>query len=141
MEATTPLVGLLKWCILGPLYNQHSDLYSELHLALLHSLLEIPPVNPPRAITAQHLSPLCGNIIRYITDMHNRNRDLVGYDKIQAIKDDCNLQLALDRYAQAIQVALFVNCIYGNVDDLINQLCQLPQTKLIQIIINTYQSK
>lgn len=52
---------------------------------------------------------------------------------------DESLQLSLDRFAQAVQVSLFVNCVYGNVDDLMHQIQQLPSTKLFKIIVGTYQ--
>lgn len=131
MEATTPLAGLLKWCVLAPLYEQNSELYSKLHLFLLHGILEIPASNPPRAVSAQHLAALVGSIIRYIANSRNKCKD----------SEDKNLQLSLDRFAQAVQVSLFVNCVYGNVDDLIHQIQQLPSTKLFKIIISTYQQK
>lgn len=135
MEATTPIAGLLRWCILAPLYCQDSNLYSQLHLSLLHSILEVPIANPPRAISAQHLVSLCGYILRYIRDVRNKN-EVPG----DVSKTDERLQLALDRYAQAIQVAFSVNCVYGNVDDLVDQVRHsLPQTKLLNIVILTYR--
>lgn len=134
MEATTPLAGLLKWCILAPLYEQNSDLYSQLHLSLLHGILEIPVSTPPRAVSAQHLVAHIGAIIRYIASLRSKSKI-----SLQEVMFDKNLQLSLDRFAQAIQVALFVKCVYGNVDDLIYQLKQLPPTKLFKIIVSTYK--
>lgn len=133
MEATTPIAGLLRWCIIAPLFDQNSDLYSQLHLSLLHNILEVPIANPPRAVSAQHLAITCGFILRYISEVQYRNQNL------QDVKEDRNLQLALDRFAQAIQIAFSVSCVYGNVDDLVNQLHLLPQTKLLKIVVMTYQ--
>lgn len=134
MEATTPIAGLLRWCILAPFFGQDSDLHSQLHLSLLHNILEVPNSNPPRAVSAQHLAAPCGYILRYISELQCKNRDLS-----DVIKGDRNLQLALDRYAQAVQIAFSVNCVCGNVDDLVNQLRLLPQTKLLKIVVITYQ--
>lgn len=139
MEATTPLSGLLRWCVLAPLYNQNSELYSKLHLSLLHGILEIPVSTPPRAISAQHLAAHVGAIIRYMTELHSKNKGNSGYDKMQTLMSDENLQLSLDRFAQAVQVCLSVNCVYGNVEDLVHQIQQLPPTKLLKIIVSTYQ--
>lgn len=141
MEATTPLAGLLKWCVLAPIYGQSSELYSQLHLSLLHGILEIPPSTPPRAVSAQHLVSQIGSITRYIANLHSKSKgnNGYGYDKLQQVMSDENLQLSLDRFAQAVQVSLFINCVYGNVDDLMHQIQQLPHTKLFKIIINTYQ--
>lgn len=77
MAAITPLAGLLKWCILAPVYyatNQYDSsslvsknvkvqrneecqkYYAQLHLALLESLLEAGPgTGPATAVCAQHL--------------------------------------------------------------------------------------
>lgn len=139
MEATTPLVGLLKWCVLAPLYDQNSELYSQLHLSLLHGILEIPVSTPPRAVSAQHLAGHIGAITKYIANLHSKCKSNNGYDRLQEVMSDENLQLSLDRFAQAVQVSLFVNCVYGNVDDLMHQIQQLPPTKLFKIIVNTYQ--
>lgn len=135
MEATTPLAGLLKWCILAPLYNQDSELYSQLHLSLLNSLLEIPQVNPPRAITVQQLSAPVGHICRYMLTMNSRNRKAFTENNIGAKE----LNICLDRYAQAVQVSLYMNCVYGNIEDLMNQLCQLPHNRLLNIVILTHK--
>lgn len=136
MEATTPLAGLLKWCVLAPLYGQNSELYSQLHLSLLHGILEIPPATPPRAVSAQHLAAHIGAITMHISNLHSKGK---GGDRLQQVMADENLQLSLDRFAHAVQVSLFVNCVYGNVDDLMHQIQQLPPTKLFRIIVSTYQ--
>nr|XP_022915740.1 uncharacterized protein C7orf26 homolog isoform X1 [Onthophagus taurus]XP_022915741.1 uncharacterized protein C7orf26 homolog isoform X2 [Onthophagus taurus] len=137
METTTPIAGLLKWCILAPIFNQNSNLYSRLHLALLNSLLEIPIVSPPRAVSAKHLTTSVGYLCRFTMDIKTRRKK----DDTDTIIFDLNemLILALDRYAQAVQVALSVKCVYGNIGDLISQLCQLPQHKILSIVICSHQ--
>lgn len=140
MEATTPLAGLLKWCILAPIYNQDSDLHGQLHLGLISSILEIPSVTPPRAISAQHLVLPVGSIHRYALETHSKlKRGEGGVDRHKLLKEDQTLQLCLDRFAQAVQVALSVKCVYGNIDDLFTQLQQLPQNRLLQIVIGTHK--
>lgn len=49
------------------------------------------------------------------------------------------LQLALDRFGQAIQVALSVNAVYGHLDELFNGLHNLPFNKLLSIVLNKYK--
>lgn len=134
MEATTPIAGLLKWCILAPIYKQDVNLYSRLHLALLNGILEVPRTTPPKAIYAQHLAHSINPILMYVNDLKNKQE--LKLDQI--LNEDC-LQLSLDRFAQAVQVAYSVNSIYGHVDDLFNQLKQLPFNKLLSIVINTYK--
>lgn len=135
MEATTPIAGLLKWCILAPIYNQYSELYGQLHLGLLSSILEIPQATPPRAISAAHLSQPVGYILRYIVDIRSK----FDGDKHKILSEDSRLQLCLDRFAQAVQVSLSANCLYGNIEELFIQLQQLPQNRLLHIIIRTHK--
>ncbi|RZC39028.1 C7orf26 -like, partial [Asbolus verrucosus] len=126
MEATTAIAGLIRWCTLAAIYEQNTELYCRLHLALLNSILEIPRTNPPKAICAQHLAtPLRFILLYNARSVKQQNND--------------SLQLALDRLAQAVQVALSVNCVYGKIDDLINQLQQFPFNKLMSIVINTHK--
>ncbi|KAK9876761.1 hypothetical protein WA026_015002 [Henosepilachna vigintioctopunctata] len=133
MEATTPIAGLLRWCILAPIYNQNSELYSQLHLSLLESILEVPYANPPRAVCAQHLTGPVRSIMVYVGELKKQNKNL------NEIIDDLPLQKALDRQAQAIQVALSVRCVYGKIDDLMNHLQILPYNKLMKIVINVHK--
>uniref|UniRef100_A0A1Y1LBH3 Uncharacterized protein n=1 Tax=Photinus pyralis TaxID=7054 RepID=A0A1Y1LBH3_PHOPY len=141
MEATTPIAGLLNWTILAPLHGQTSELYGKLHLGLLNSILEIQPVTPPRAISAAHLLQPLGNIIRYLIDYQRKCKENDnGIDKQNRLIENAELQLSLDRYAQAIQVALSVNCVYGNMDDFFYQLTQLPPNRLLHIVTHTHKS-
>lgn len=133
MEATTPIAGLLRWCILAPLYDCDKDLYGKLHLGLLDSILEIPATTPPRAICAQHLTMSVPSIIKYIMNVAGKGI------KMEQVDLDEKLQLSLDRFAQAVQVALYRKCVYGNMDDLFNQLSQLPQSRLLHVIINRHK--
>lgn len=123
MEPTTPLAGLLKWCILAPMFGQYSELYAKLHLGLLDNILEIKNGQQPKAINCTHLAIP----IRYIFE-----RELLGVE-------EQDLQLCLDRYAQAVQVALSVNCVYGSVGELLNRVKQLPNNKLWNIVITANQ--
>lgn len=137
MEATTPIAGLLRWCVLAPIYNQNKDIYSKLYLALLNSISEIPRCNPPRAINVQHLSAIVPPLIYYFHDLKSREDTI-----LSVILTNPALQLALDRLGQAIQVALSVNAVYGHLDELFITLHNLPFNKLLSIVINKYkQSK
>lgn len=134
MEATTPIAGLLKWCILAPIYHQDNEYYSHLHLALLNNILEIPVTNPPKAICAQHLTSSISHILIHYNKINKKEN--VKPDP-QILKN--NFQLAMDRFAQAIQVALSVNAVYGHLDDLFNQLNQLPYNKLLSIVVGVHK--
>lgn len=142
MEATTPIagrclycynhkgggnrnaiLGLLRWCVLAPIYQQDEDVYSKLYLALLNSISEIPKTNPPRAINVQHLSAI-------VHPLYAFSHEVKPHD----------LQLAIDRFAQAIQVALSVNAVYGHLDDLFKLIqLNLPFNKLMSIVVGKFK--
>ncbi|XP_045481655.1 uncharacterized protein C7orf26 homolog [Harmonia axyridis] len=132
MESNTPIAGLLKWCVLAPLYNQASLLYGELHLALLESILQIPVTNPPKAISAQSLCDIIRSIMSYVTNL-KKNKSL------NNIIDHEPLQKSLNRLAQAVQIAFSVKCVYGKVDELVSQLLILPYNKLMKIVMNAHK--
>lgn len=134
MEATTPVAGLLKWCILAPIHRQHDQCYNDLHLAILNSIMETPSTYPPKMIYAQHLAAPINPILSYVNDLKNK-QDL----KLDQLLNEDSLQLALDRFAQSIQVAFSANALYGHVDDFFHQLKILPFNKLMSIIINNYK--
>ncbi|KAH1003960.1 hypothetical protein HUJ04_003790 [Dendroctonus ponderosae] len=121
--------GLLRWCILAPIYEQDQDVYTKLYLALLNSIAEIPTANAPRVINVQHLTATVNLLHNYVKTRESNVSVLV----------DPALQLALDRFGQAIQVALSVNAIYGHLNELFNSLQKLPFNKLISIVLNKYK--
>lgn len=133
MEATTPIAGLLKWCILSPIYNQNDQYYTDLHLAILNGITEAPHNVSLKAIYAQHLATPINPILSYVSDLKNKHD--IKLDEL--LNKDC-LQLALDRYAQSIQVAYTANVLYGHVDDFFHQLKLLPFNKLMSIVISSY---
>ncbi|XP_066148407.1 integrator complex subunit 15 [Euwallacea fornicatus] len=135
MEATTPIAGLLRWCVLAPIYDQNQDIYSKLYLALLNSISEIPQVQPPRAINVQHLTAIIHPLYYYYEDLKHKGQT-------SGIIHDSHFHLALDRLAQALQIALSVNAVYGHLDELFNALNNLHFNNLLSIVVNKYkQSK
>ncbi|XP_056636858.1 integrator complex subunit 15 [Diorhabda carinulata] len=134
MEATTPIAGLFRWCILAPIHKQTNDHYNNLHLALLNSVTNIQRTVPPKAIYAQHVTQSINPILSYVNDLKNK-QDL----KLDQILNEDALQLCLDRFAQAVQIINSVNAMYGHVDDLFYQLKLLPFNKLMNIVINNYK--
>lgn len=134
MEATTPIAGLLKWCILAPIYRQHDPCYSDLHLAILNSIMETSNSYPSKAIYAQHLATPINPILSYVTDLKHK-QEL----KLSQLLSEDSLQLSLDRFAQSIQVAFSANVLYGHLDDFFHQLKLLPFNKLMSIIISNYK--
>lgn len=123
-----------RWCILAPLHyaapsntdsatSNHNPLespfYSRLHLALLESLLDcytpssglhhMAASNSENIISAQHLAVIVEPITRWLKELNRME------DEAARCRSETALQLALDRFAQVIQVALVTNCVYGTI--------------------------
>lgn len=126
MTSVTPLAGLFRWCIESPLYPEpekptiksetikkeaaktvqpHSPPYSKLHCSLLESMLERNTLQSQQqllqseVISPRHLVA----VVRCLQDSCAKNTS----------KTD-QIQLALDRLAQAVQIAHASGCLYGN---------------------------
>jgi len=129
MTSVTPLAGLLRWCIESPLYPESekpivkSELikkdppnkstppppqnppYSQLQCSLLESMLERNTLQSQQqllqseVISPRHLVA----VVRCLFDSCSKNPS-----KTEQI------QVALDRLAQAVQIAHASGCLYGN---------------------------
>ena len=114
----TPLAGLIRWNVLAPLVSQRVTSYSNLHLSLLQTLLQIVNSGPPTALNCQHLA----YALRLSSDQKIHSEDPI-------------YQKAMERFAQAVQVALTANCIYGHIPHLLCVLEALPPHTLRSIVI------
>ncbi|TMW51638.1 hypothetical protein DOY81_003288 [Sarcophaga bullata] len=130
MPVVTPLAGLIRWSVLSPIVSNRAT-YSSLHLSLLQTLLEIVSNGPPTALSAQHLSlialPLKNHAVRLLSE------------KIEPSQDE-DFQRCMERFAQAVQVGLSCNCVYGNVPQLLCTLESLPSNNLMKIVISAHKS-
>lgn len=131
MPVVTPLAGLIRWCVMAPLYHKN-ELYSKLTLFVLQSLMAIPSSAPapPTALNAQHLGQIVTMLQTY------QEQRLAN----QLPKQENDLQTCLYRLAQAVQVALSVGCMYGNVSQLLCRLETLPKNTLMDLVIKTHKS-
>ncbi|CAK1544822.1 unnamed protein product [Leptosia nina] len=108
-----------------------SDLYTKLHLAVLHSLRVGQRTHgPPTAVNAQQLAALIPLVQLYSHQLIKRGIKL---------QNDIKLQDCLDRIGQAIQVALANGCVYGNISNLLSALDTLPENRLLKMIIKKHQ--
>ncbi|XP_038104857.1 uncharacterized protein C7orf26 homolog [Culex quinquefasciatus] len=129
MPVQCPLAGLIRWCVLSLLTSSKQELYSKLHLAVLQSLLEAtPPLTaPPSALNAQHLGLIINCLQAEMEQIVKSGRSL----------NEEYIHNSLERFAQAVQVALTSRCIFGNIPQLVCRLETLPsKNKLLQIVIN-----
>ncbi|XP_017464867.1 PREDICTED: uncharacterized protein C7orf26 homolog [Rhagoletis zephyria] len=127
MPVVTPLAGLIRWSVLAPLFSNRSS-YSNLHLWLLQTMLQIVNTGPPTALNAQHLAQTVGPLKNYVSRLLA--------DKTDPTKDVA-YQKSMERLAQAVQVAKSANCMYGNIPQLLCILETLPHHSLMSIVIKS----
>ncbi|XP_020295342.1 uncharacterized protein C7orf26 homolog isoform X2 [Pseudomyrmex gracilis] len=137
MTPITPIAGLFRWCILSPLrdtentenYEELRKFYSKVQQLLMDSVLCLSNSSTNKhAISAQHLA----SITRLLTT-NLQNRPNI---------DTASRDLALERFAQAINAAMSTNCIYGNKQELLLLLQPLSyQHFLIEWTLQTYGTK
>ncbi|XP_059611442.1 integrator complex subunit 15 [Phlebotomus argentipes] len=129
MPVLTPLAGLIRWCVMAPLLDPGKS-YSRLHLAIIQSMQQTPShTGPPTVINAQHLclivATLEGKCVQ-IRRPENKSKDT-----------EERFQLCLERFAQAVQVALSSHCVYGSIPQLLCRLEALPPCTLMQMVIKS----
>uniref|UniRef100_A0A0A1X8V8 Uncharacterized protein C7orf26 n=1 Tax=Zeugodacus cucurbitae TaxID=28588 RepID=A0A0A1X8V8_ZEUCU len=127
MPVVTPLAGLIRWAVLSPMCSNRSS-YSNLHLWLLQTMMQIVTVGPPTALNAQHVAQIMGPLQSYVAR-------LVA-DKVEP-NDDTAYQKSMERLSQAVQVAVSVNCMYGNIPQLLCLLETLPPHPLMTMVIKS----
>lgn len=147
MTSVTPLAGLLRWCVESPLNPStekmptrtdrkeasaafdESSRYSQLHYSLLESMLERTSLQTQQLLLqAEVVSP------RHLVALVKGLSDSLAKNTVAA----ANVQLTLDRLAQAIQVAQSSGCLYGNIHDLMQLLRTLPYNRLLDIVVRRY---
>lgn len=128
MPVVTPLTGLISWCVLAPIYQtpMESPTYNRLHLAILQSLMQTPSAQTGPTLNALHF----GTII--IALKHKA-------DKMPNAESDEKMQLSIERFAQAIQLALTARTLSGNFAQLLCRLETLPPNTLMQIVIKAHK--
>lgn len=126
MPVIPPLAGLIRWCVLAPLITTKSC-YSKLHLSILQSLQQTPQTNgQPTALNVQHLGLIINSLLLQVESLRKINRNP---------ENDEMIQMSLERFAQAVQVALSTRCIYGSTAQLLCRLESLPHNQLMEIVI------
>ncbi|GAB0086421.1 uncharacterized protein DMENIID0001_118620 [Sergentomyia squamirostris] len=127
MPVLTPMAGLIRWCVLAPLLDPDKS-YSRLHLAIMQSMQQTPPpTGSPTVINAQHMSHIVATLEgKYV---HIRKPE-----NASSLSDE-RFQLCLERFSQAVQVALSSKCVYGSVPQLLCRLEALPPNTLMQMVI------
>ncbi|XP_072219580.1 integrator complex subunit 15 [Leuresthes tenuis] len=149
----TPLGGLVRWCIKAPLaYKKDKKqaltsgssqseleagpLFSALHLSVLQVFMLLPAILNEKGLFGrlallqmESLAPLTSDLSRLLdqTDKHTHTSSTEAH---------VSSQLALDRLAQALQVALASGALLCSRDDLRAICSRLPHNNLLQLVLS-----
>ncbi|XP_050431350.1 integrator complex subunit 15 isoform X2 [Adelges cooleyi] len=139
MVATIPFYGLFRWCFLAPLFVQNStdlELYSELHCALIESVMQGWKVYSQQNQRVDR---------PYTLNTHSLVPPLLKERIEEALKSgdptlrNC-VDIVVERLAQSIQAAIISDTIFGNRLDLVKQLESLPQNDVLQALMKRIQA-
>uniref|UniRef100_U3IM77 Integrator complex subunit 15 n=1 Tax=Anas platyrhynchos platyrhynchos TaxID=8840 RepID=U3IM77_ANAPP len=153
----TPLTGLIRWCVKAPLAykrkqkaslsNGHPNtkmamdsaegddgdchqLYSKLHLTVLQVLMMLQG-----HLTEKNLYGRLGlvpfdHVVPLVEEINRLS------DELNPLNASKEIELALDRLAQALQVAMASGALLCTRDDLRTVCSRLPHNNLLQLVIS-----
>ncbi|KAM6379505.1 integrator complex subunit 15 [Calonectris borealis] len=153
----TPLTGLIRWCVKAPLAykrkkkaslsNGHPpskiakdstsgedrdchQLYSKLHLSVLQVLMMLQG-----HLTEKNLYGRLGlvpfdHVVPLVEEINRLS------DELNPLNASKEIELALDRLAQALQVAMASGALLCTRDDLRTVCSRLPHNNLLQLVIS-----
>ncbi|XP_041960288.1 uncharacterized protein C7orf26 homolog [Alosa sapidissima] len=147
----TPLLGLLRWSVKAPLANQRNrkqalanghaelekgagqeaeELYSKLHLSVLQVFLMLQVHLTEKNVIGQ-LSVLQWDHVVGLVDEVGR----LG-EELNPLHAANHIQLALDRLAQALQVAMATGALLCAREELRPLCSRLPHNNLMQLVMS-----
>ncbi|KAK7945044.1 hypothetical protein WMY93_000772 [Mugilogobius chulae] len=149
----TPLGGLVRWCVKAPLayrkdkkslmVNGSSEneqeagpLFSALHLSVLQVFMLLPNILTEKGLFGRLALLQIESVAALISDL---SRLLDQADKhTHATSDETHAasQLALDRLAQALQVAMANRALLCSREDLRTICSRLPHNNLLQLVLS-----
>ncbi|XP_067141439.1 integrator complex subunit 15 [Centruroides vittatus] len=139
----TPLVGILQWCVLesvsenstlpsdGKDKQQKANIFSNLHLAVLQSMIKISQTKSN--LVYEVISP--ANVVHILEKLGEKLQN----DTLPSHR----VEIALDRFAQALQLALSTQCLQTSQiksNRLFEKLKELPHNRLLHIVIKKWSS-
>lgn len=152
----TPLTGLIRWCVKAPLAykrkrkaaltNGHASskvtkdavvpdrdpqlLYSKLHLSVLHGLVMLQAHLSEKSLYGRLGLVLFDHMVPLVEDLGRLA------DELNPLNASQEIELALDRLAQALQVAMASGALLCTRDDLRTLCSRLPHNNLLQLVIS-----
>ncbi|XP_010366056.2 uncharacterized protein C7orf26 homolog [Rhinopithecus roxellana] len=153
----TPLVGLIRWCVKAPLAykrrkkpplsNGHVSnkvtkepgvgmdrdshlLYSKLHLSVLQVLMTLQLHLTEKNLYGRLGLVLFDHMVPLVEEINRLT------DELNPLNASQEIELSLDRLAQALQVAMASGALLCTRDDLRTLCSRLPHNNLLQLVIS-----
>ncbi|XP_016309015.1 uncharacterized protein C7orf26 homolog isoform X2 [Sinocyclocheilus anshuiensis] len=145
----TPLLGLLRWCVKAPLAYErgpklaltnghgesekgtaYEELYSKLHLSVLQVFLMLQVHLTEQSLIGR-LAVLPVESVATLIEEVSRL-----CEKLTPLPAANHIQLALDRLAQALQVAMATGALLCAREDLRTLCSRLPHNNLLQLVMS-----
>ncbi|KAE9544241.1 hypothetical protein AGLY_001420 [Aphis glycines] len=138
MAATLPFLGLFRWCFFAPLCvknNKDLELYSELHCALIESVMQgwkvyseqNPRISRPYTLSVHSVIP---QQLKDLIEETIKSNDQASTHAVEIV---------VERLTQSIHAAIISDTIFGNKQDLVNQLESLPKNEVLKTLIKRIQ--
>ncbi|XP_074136146.1 integrator complex subunit 15 isoform X1 [Sminthopsis crassicaudata] len=153
----TPLTGLIRWCVKAPLAykrrkkttlpNGHMNnkitkesvagvdrdfhlLYSKLHLSVLQVLMMLQVHLTEKNLYGRLGLVLFDHMVPLVEEINRLS------DELNPLNASKEIELSLDRLAQALQVAMASGALLCTRDDLRTLCSRLPHNNLLQLVIS-----
>ncbi|XP_077305372.1 integrator complex subunit 15 [Lithobates pipiens] len=139
----SPLMGLVHWCIIAPLayrrkqkaaggepIRDNQNLYSKLHLSVLQGLMVLQTHLTEKGLYGRLALVLFEQLVPLVEELGQLCEEL------NPLNAEQEMELALDRLAQALQVSMATGALICTRDDLRTLCSRLPHNNLMQLVIS-----
>ncbi|XP_061695791.1 integrator complex subunit 15 [Syngnathoides biaculeatus] len=149
----TPLGGLARWCVKAPLgygrdtkqapangspegEQQVAGLFSALHLSVLQVFMLLPNILNEKGIFGRLALLQMDSVASLTSDLSRQLDQADKHARASAADAHALTQLALDRLAQALQVAMANGALLCSREDLRAICARLPHNNLLQLVLS-----
>ncbi|XP_018417365.1 PREDICTED: uncharacterized protein C7orf26 homolog isoform X2 [Nanorana parkeri] len=139
----SPLMGLVRWCVIAPLayrrkqkaaggepIRDNQKLYSKLHLSVLQGLMVLQNHLTEKGLYGRLALVLFEQLVPLVEELGHLCEEL------NPLNAEQEMELALDRLAQALQVSMATGALICTRDDLRTLCSRLPHNNLMQLVIS-----
>ncbi|XP_061654718.1 integrator complex subunit 15 [Phyllopteryx taeniolatus] len=149
----TPLGGLVRWCVKAPLGDKRdkkqasahgsseseqevAGLFSALHLSVLQVFMLLPNILNEKGIFGRMALLQMDSVASLTSDVSRQLDQADKHTRTSTADVHVLTQLALDRLAQALQVAMANGALLCSREDLRAICSRLPHNNLLQLVLS-----